>query len=290
MNSDLPASDSLSEESTPVCYRHPERIAYVSCQRCARHICPECQTPSSVGVLCPDDAKEAAANTPVTRTIFGGVFRQGPPVATFTLIVLCVIAYVGEWVPSLALVQRWVLVPSLVGFEPWRLLTNAFLHSPENILHIALNMYMLWMVGQALEPMLGRLRFVVTYLVCALGGSAGVILLASPTSASWNTATLGASGAIFGMFGIMVLVQKKLGLDIKQIGALIAINLVFGVVVSGVSWQAHVGGLVVGLLLGAIVAYAPRAQQALYQLGGCLILTGILLIAIYAKVKLGVSV
>ncbi|MFT4186383.1 MAG: rhomboid family intramembrane serine protease [Micrococcaceae bacterium] len=220
------------------------------------------------------------------RTVFGGVYRQeNNPLVTYTIIGLCVLAFIGEWIPQLNLVNNWVMIPAYIAAKPWTLLTNIFLHSPSNILHIGLNMYVLWIMGQALEPMLGRLRYAISYLICGLGGSVGVVLFANPSSQSWMTSTLGASGAIFGLFGMMLILQRRLGIDIKQIIILIAINLVFGFMVSGISWQAHLVGLLTGLVLGGIMAYAPKSKQNFYQLGGTLLVTILLLVAVFLKVN-----
>ncbi|MFT4245805.1 MAG: rhomboid family intramembrane serine protease [Micrococcaceae bacterium] len=214
------------------------------------------------------------------------MYRQdNKPVVTYTIIGLCILAFIGEWIPQLNLVNNWVLIPAYVAKEPWTLLTNIFLHSPSNILHIGLNMYMLWIMGQTLEPMLGRLRYAISYLVCGLGGSIGVVLFSHPSSQSWMTGTLGASGAIFGLFGMMLVLQRRLGIDIKQIIILIAINLAFGFIVSGISWQAHLAGLLTGLLLGGIMAYAPKSKQDFYQLGGTFLIIIFLLVAVFLKVN-----
>ncbi|MFT4148382.1 MAG: rhomboid family intramembrane serine protease [Micrococcaceae bacterium] len=271
----------------PVCYRHPDHVSYVSCQRCGQHICPQCQTSSSVGVLCPDDAK-ATSKAPISKTVFGGSFRQGPPLVTYTIIALCVLVFIGEHIPSLKLVELWTLVPALAQSQPWRMITSIFLHDPSNIFHIGLNMYMLYIIGKALEPMLGRTRFAITFLLSGLGGSVAVVLLAS--GQAWITSTLGASGALFGLFGTLLLVQKKLGIDVQQIVLLIVINLAFGFMVSGVSWQAHVGGLIVGMTLGAIVAYAPRDKQAMYQIIGAIAVLLVLMLATYLKIRNGITV
>ena len=188
---------------------------------------------------------------------------------TFGIIAVCALVYVLQWViPGQFVINQFAynnifISPEYGHFEPWRMLTAAFLHSPGFILHIVLNMYMLWMFGQALEPLLGRARFLAIYLLSALGGSVGYLLL-NPIVVPGQqdlVPVLGASGAIFGLFGAMLVVQRHRGGDTRQLWVLIAINGVIGFVVPGIAWQAHLGGLVTGAACAAAVAYAPKGKR-----------------------------
>jgi len=205
--------------------------------------------------------REAARQAPAARTALGGRVRQGRPVVTLTIIGLCVVSYllqraVPGWTP------RWAFAPFAGEVEPWRFLTAAFLHSPGSLIHIAFNMYALWLVGPYLEQALGRWRFVALYLLAAIGGQVGVTLLAPPPpDGAWFTTVVGASGAVFGLFGAVLVVLRRLGRDARQIVVFLAINAVIGFLVPNIAWQAHLGGLVTGLALGAAYAYAPRAQR-----------------------------
>ncbi|HMO11074.1 MAG TPA: rhomboid family intramembrane serine protease, partial [Actinotalea sp.] len=203
-----------------------------------------------------DCVREASRRTPQTRTAFGAPLRQGVPVVTFVLIGMNVVSFLLEQV----LGNRWTyslaLLPRDVETYPWTFLTSAFLHA--GILHIAFNMYALWWLGQYLETALGRWRFVGAYLVSALGGSTMVVLLADPGGRSWVTYVLGASGAVFGLFGLVLVVLRRLGRDARAIVALLVINGVIGFVIPNVAWQAHLGGLLSGLALGLVFAYAPK--------------------------------
>ncbi len=134
--------------------------------------------------------------------------------------------------------------------------TAAFLHSPNFLLHIAFNMYALWILGQSLEPALGRTRFLVLYLLSALGGSVGVLLLSNPFQS-----VVGASGAVFGLFGALFVIQRKRGGDVRQLLILIVVNGVLGFVVPGIAWQAHLGGLLTGAAVAAVLAYVPRGRR-----------------------------
>jgi membrane associated rhomboid family serine protease len=167
--------------------------------------------------------------------------------------------------------------PELGVFEPWRMVTAAFLHSPDSVLHIVLNMYTLWIFGQALEPLLGRVRFLAVYLISAFGGSVGYLLLTPIFVPGQQLSGLvGASGAIFGLFGAMLLVQRHRGGDTRQLWVLIAINGVIGFLIPQIAWQAHLGGLITGALCAAVIAYTPRGpRQGLLQAFG---LAGILLL------------
>jgi membrane associated rhomboid family serine protease len=243
----------------PVCPRHPDRISYVRCQRCGRPVCPQCQRQAPVGVQCVDCVAEAARAVRSTRTALGGKVRGGRPVVTITIIALCVVSYVLELaVPSW--IGDWAFSPAAGHVQPYRFLTTAFLHST-SIFHILFNMVALWMVGPFLESLLGRARYIALYLVAAVAGSVGVVLFAAPTSSAWFTGVVGASGAVFGLFGAVLVVLRRLGRSARSFLTIIVLNLVMGFVVPGIAWQAHVGGLIAGAGLGAAYAYAPPAHR-----------------------------
>lgn len=182
---------------------------------------------------------------------------------TLTIIGLCVVS----WLLQLASGGRWtdllLFWPGAgVTGEPWRFLTAAFLHST-NPVHILFNMYALWITGQFLEPLLGRFRFAALCLVSAVGGSVGVLLLApdpvlTANDLVWGPTVVGASGMVFGLFGAMLPVLRRLGRSGGQVLVLLGINFALGFVVQGIAWQAHLGGLVVGAALAAGYAYVPR--------------------------------
>ena len=253
----------------PVCPRHPDRESYVRCQRCERPVCPECQRPAAVGIQCVDCVREQAKGTRVGRTPFGGVaVRSTHPLVTQSIIGLCVAAYVLQKLPGSTVTQDYEFVPRYALSEPWRLITAAFLHAPEQPLHILFNMYALWLTGPYLEELLGRVRFAVLYLVSAIGGSVGYLLLANPHNLDqWWTGTVGASGAVFGLFGAYFIVQRRLKRDAAPLVAIIVINLVFSFS-PGIAWQAHLGGLVTGLLTASVLAYAPKTNRTQLQAAG----------------------
>lgn len=255
-------------EQAPVCPRHPDRESYVRCQRCRRPTCPECQRPAAVGIQCVDCVAEGARSMRQVRTVFGGSLSDGRPVATMTIIGLCLAVFVAQWVAP-GLTGRVAFVPALGQAQPWRFVTSAFAHSPSSLLHIGFNMYALWFMGTYLEPLLGRARFVAVYLLSALGGSVMHLLLAPPRTAVeylagqgglWWTPAVGASGAVFGLFGAFLVLQRRLGRSAAGMYVIIAINAVIGFVVPNIAWQAHLGGLVTGAAAAAVIAYTGRSR------------------------------
>ena len=216
-----------------------------------------------MGIQCVDCVAQAAKAVPTQRTAFGGAVRGGRPVVTLTIIGICVVSWVLQLVTGGDWTQRWAFAPVVGIEEPWRFLTAAFLHS-SSVLHILFNMYALWLVGPFLEQVFGRGRFAALYVLSAVGGSVGYLALATPTiDGGWATPVVGASGAVFGLFGAIIPVLRRMGRNATQIVVLIAINMAIPFFVPGIAWQAHLGGLVVGLALGAGFAAAPRERQAL---------------------------
>lgn len=246
--------------TAPSCYRHPGRETYVSCNRCQRYMCPECMRSAAVGHQCVECVNEGARSVRQATTAFGG--REAKlPLVTYVLIAINVAMFAVQMaLPELE--KELFLWPNGVAHydQYYRLLTSGFLHT--GITHIAFNMIALYFTGPALERALGHTRFLTLYLLSLLGGSVLVYLL-TPI----GTPTLGASGAIFGLFGASFVLAKKLQFDIRGIVGLIVINLVITFVVPGISWQGHIGGLVTGAAVAAVFAYAPRTNRTLIQAG-----------------------
>lgn len=235
-----------------VCYRHPDRATALRCTRCDRYICGDCMRGAAVGQHCVDCAQAGAAPVRRARPLVRGA--AGAPVVTYGLIALSVLAFAALMVPGQSNAQ-WVLwSPAVADGQLYRLLTSAFLHYGP--MHLLLNMWALYVVGPPLEGLLGRTRFSALYLLSALGGSVTVYLLAP-----LNTATVGASGAIFGLFGAMLIVGKRLRMDIGWVAGIILINLVFTFTIPGISWQGHLGGLITGLLVAGAYVYPDPARR-----------------------------
>lgn len=241
----------------PACYRHPGRPAFVGCNRCGRPVCPECMRGAAVGHQCVDCAHAGIVAAPRPIAL---AQRAGVPVVTYSLIAVNVAAYVMQLVLP-GLVKVLSLVPLIVASgEYHRLLSSAFMHY--GLVHIGFNMWALYVLGPPLEQHLGRLRFGALYFLSALGGSVVVYLFSSPISA-----TAGASGAIFGLFGATLVAAKRLRLDVRWLATLIVINLVITFSFPGVSWQGHIGGLMTGAAVGAAFVYAPADRRTLVQAG-----------------------
>jgi membrane associated rhomboid family serine protease len=149
----------------------------------------------------------------------------------------------------------------VVGDEWYRLITSAFLHG--SFLHIAFNMYVLFALGPTLERILGHTRFIALYLLAALGGA-----VASYYFSDIRTVSVGASGAIFGLMGALVVAGRRLRYDVTQVLVLLGINVVIGFIAPGIDWRAHLGGLVVGAVVAAILVHAPKMARTLIQVAG----------------------
>lgn len=251
----------------PTCPRHPDVVSYVSCQRCERPACPDCQRPAAVGVQCVDCVAQAGRTAPRASTRFGARVRpDGSPIVTMVLIGLCVAVYLGQ-LASPQVTAALAYVPAFTVAEPWRMVTAAFAHSPSSYFHILFNMYALWIVGSYLEPLLGRARFAALYLVGAIGGSVGYLALAQLPErvgqpAGWVVPTVGASGAVFGLFAAMLVLNRRLGRQTGGIAVVLVINTVIGFVVPNIAWQAHLGGALTGAAVaGALVATSAQERE-----------------------------
>jgi membrane associated rhomboid family serine protease len=212
--------------------------------------------------------REQARTVRTARTIFGGRAITGPPLVTQSMIAICVGLFALQWFGGGQVTSELSFYPPQALSQPYRFLTSAFLHSPSFIFHILMNMYALWILGPYLENLLGRARFAALYLLSAVGGSVGYFVLASPSlepGGGWDTEVVGASGAIFGLFSALVIVNRRLGRDISGVVGVIVVNAVLGFLpalgLTGglrIAWQGHLGGLLTGVLVAAVLA-APKA-------------------------------
>jgi membrane associated rhomboid family serine protease len=288
----------MSTVETRHCYRHPDRETGLSCSECGRPICADCANFGPVGIRCPDHASVRGSGAtrlkpkPVRRAPGTALGTNRAPV-TYTLIAINVAVYLltvaqgggGFSSPSGSLFNKTVLYgPFVAHGDWWRLVTAMFLHA--SLLHIGFNMYALWVIGRIVEQYLGTVRYIGLYFVSGLAGSAGALLQAP------HTPILGASGAIFGILGAMLVIEWQVtGSLAGQAAALIAINLVISFLIPGISWGGHVGGLIGGILV--MLAYAHwsdrgRAQYGQLGLGGVvgLIVVGVGSVAVaYWRVR-----
>lgn len=265
-------------QAAPSCYRHPGRETGISCTRCERPICPDCMVSASVGFQCPECVRTGSgtghspsANRP--RTVAGGTVVSD----TFLITKILVALNVAVFVVVLALGDRFVAETELIGlaFSPqlggvvgvadgewYRLLTATFLH--QDLTHILFNLVTLWVLGRMVEPTLGRGRFLAVYLLSGLGGSTLAYLVAAP-----NQPSLGASGAIFGLMGALAVLARRQNFDMRPVIALLGLSLLLTFTREGISWEGHVGGLVVGALVTIGLVYAPRERRNLVQYTTC---------------------
>jgi membrane associated rhomboid family serine protease len=244
------------------CYRHPDRRAGVSCQRCGRPICPSCMSDASVGFHCPECARGGRQKVYTARTLPGVASR---PLVTYALVAANVAVFVygiGQGGRGISgtdqmTIDGGLFGPAVAAGDWYRVVTAGFLHA--SILHLALNMYLLYLLGALLEPFLGRVAFAAAYFAALLTGSFGV-LLTSPTEL-----TVGASGAVFGLMGLAAVVQWSRGVNVFRggLGGLIIINLVLTFAIPGISIGGHIGGLLGGLVAGWLLVDLPRRVPAL---------------------------
>ncbi|MFF7929111.1 rhomboid family intramembrane serine protease [Streptomyces mirabilis] len=272
----------------PTCYRHPDRETGVRCTRCERPICPECMISASVGFQCPECVRAGsgtghAPSASQPRTLAGGTVTADPRLVTKILIGLNLAVFLVQLSVGDRFTDRFDLigrayVPLLGSVEGvaegqwYRMLTVMFLHG--SYIHILFNMLSLWWIGGPLEAALGRARYLALYFVSGLAGSALTYLVAAP-----NQPSLGASGAIFGLFGATAVLMRRLNYDMRPVIALLVINLIFTFGWSNIAWQAHIGGLVGGVVVGYAMVHAPRERRDLIQYGVCAVVLAAVVVA-----------
>jgi membrane associated rhomboid family serine protease len=277
----------------PDCYRHPGRETNVACSSCARPICPDCMTSTPVGMRCPECARDRTQ----VRRVTTGSFGQGAEPATYVLIGLNVLAFLasvlgGGSATSLSggggLINDGGLnaVAIDVGGEWWRIITSGFLHA--GAIHLAFNMFALYVLGSLLEPAIGTPRFVGIYVVSLLAGACGALIV-SP-----NDLTVGASGAVFGLMSAAFIMARHRGFEqvASQIGMFVVLNLVFTFAASStISVGGHVGGLIGGAVAALVVAGFERARmpnRLPIEIGVMIVLSAGLFFACLAAAAAGV--
>ncbi|MGW8352700.1 rhomboid family intramembrane serine protease [Streptomyces wedmorensis] len=279
-----PRPSGTPHSDLPRCYRHPETETGVRCTRCDKPICPECMISASVGFQCPDCVRSgsgtghaAGANQP--RTLAGGRVAEDGHLVTKILIGINLAVYLAV----LSVGDRLVAELELIGYafspvlgeavgvadgEWYRLLTAAFLH--QEVWHILFNVIGLWVFGGIVEPELGRVRFAALCLLSGLSGCVLAYLIAAPTQPS-----LGASGVVYGLIGAWVVLARRRRHDMRPVVLFVALSLLMTFTRPGISWEAHVGGLVAGALVTYAMLHAPQARRRLVQYAAC---GGVLLI------------
>jgi membrane associated rhomboid family serine protease len=246
--------DDATEISAPVCYRHPDRVTGLSCTRCGRSICVECSHDAAVGQLCPECAEPNDRHRVVTRRqIIGRPSFATAPVSMGIIAFTAVIYLIGALSPE---AERWLFVNLaqfnvLIGAgEWWRIFSAALLHA--SVMHILFNMYALYLFGPRLEQQVGSPAFAALYLASAGAGGAAAYVLLGTTS---TTPLVGASGAIFGLFGAWIFVAWKMrntpgGRSMfTNLMVLLGINLALPLFIPNIAWEAHMGGLAAGFAI-----------------------------------------
>jgi membrane associated rhomboid family serine protease len=257
------------------CYRHPDRETGLSCSECGRPICTDCMTAAPVGLRCPEHAGGRTAPVSLTRTARSVKAGATQGIVTYILMGVNVAIYLitvaqgaGINSPGGSLFYKFTLDgPDVANGGWWRLITAAFLHA--SLLHIGFNMLFLWWIGRPIEAFLGWWRYLVLYFVSGLAGSAGA-LIATP-----NAYTVGASGAIFGLLGAALVLERQ---RINVLGgsalALVVINLVLSFTISGISIGGHIGGLIGGAA-GMLLTHFSR-RHPVYGRTGVLEIAGVI--------------
>ena len=290
--------DGPAAAGVPTCYRHPDRETWIRCQRCEKPICPDCMRDAAVGFHCVDCVKEASRGSRQNRALYGGERSADPRLTSYVIIGINAVVWLaitatggnGSRLADLLALRANGLcspgdgylydveqraceasgatfLPSVADGAWWQLMTSVFTHV--EIWHLGLNMLALFIFGPALEGIVGRARFLAVYLVSGLASSVLVLFL----SAQYGS-TVGASGALFGLLGALLVLARKARLHSQWLVQ----NLVLAVVITVVgwrmiSWQGHLGGFLGGLATAAIIAYAPRANRSIVQWGGLGLLT-----------------
>ena len=248
------------------CYRHPSRETGVSCSSCGRPICPDCMTPTPVGMRCPECSKQR------TKVRSAAAITASEPRVTYVIVALNVIAFFaqvatgggGARARSGEIYDNGALFgPFVNDGEWWRLITSGFLHADP--IHLLFNMVGVYFLGQLLEPALGAARFTALYFTSLLAGSFGAMLL-SP-----DAATIGASGAVFGLLGAAFLIMRQRGMDPMQtfIGPILILNIIITFAFPGISVGGHLGGLAGGMLCALVFQAGERRRSQLLALAGC---------------------
>jgi membrane associated rhomboid family serine protease len=293
---DEPTAVGPQELTAPRCYRHADRETYIRCQRCERPICPDCMRQAAVGFQCPECVREGAKAVRQPRTAYGGR-PVGDALVTQVLIGINVVVFVLLLVTgggrSDLLPQLWLspaslcqpdgvggcaaLLPGVADGAVWQLVTSIFTHV--QVWHIGFNMLALYVLGPQLEALLGRARFLALYLLSGLFGSLAVYWL-SPV----NQPTVGASGAIFGLMGALLVVAVRARANVQSLLGLLAVNAVITVIgASYISWQGHLGGFVGGLLLALVLVYAPRRGRTVWQAVGLGVVAAVVVIGVVLR-------
>jgi membrane associated rhomboid family serine protease len=276
------AGPDFSPPSFAPCYRHPDRMTGISCQRCHRPICGECMNPASVGFQCPSCVTSGRASVRAPRTAFGAILKPGGGSATKVVMAVLTV----EWV--LSLVSRGLLDQLLVMSNQaiylgqfWRLFTSAL--TSGTILGLLMNMLVLWIAGRGIESELGAWRFVALYLAAGLGGATMLFIFGPYASVGY-----GAAAAAIGLLAANAIFKYKMREDVRADIGLFILLILYSILIGfhSFGWLMLVGGIVVGALVGLVLAYAPRRNRGTVQVVGLLGVITLCLAGVVAKLTL----
>lgn len=273
-------------EAIPTCYRHRDRETLVSCSTCERPICPSCMVQAPVGVRCPECAGRATG----AARLKPRAVRRGTTYVTFALIAANALMFIAQTITDVGRVGRgiggdftgqwWLIATEVANGEWWRIVTSAFLHG--GIVHLGFNMIALWILGTAFESFVGPLRFSLVYASAVVWGSAGALLLSSPT-----TPTVGASGGVFGLMAAILVLERQRGVTLLgDVGLWLGINLVITFAIPGISIGGHLGGIAGGAAAAFAISGFGRGHMAARRLrGSALVATiGVIVVGAVASI------
>lgn len=264
------------------CYRHPDRMTGISCQRCRKPICGECMNPASVGFQCPSCVASGRAAARAPRTAFGAILKPGG--GTATKVVMAVLAV--EWL--LALLSGRLLDQLLVMSNQavylgqfWRLFTAAL--TSGTIVGLLMNLLVLWIAGRAIESELGAWRFVALYLAAGLGGATMLFVFGPPGSGGY-----GAAAAVIGLLAANAIFKYKMREDVRADIGLFILLILYSILIGfrSFGWLMLIGGIIVGALVGVVLAYAPRRNRNTVQVVGLLGVITLCLVGVFAKLMI----
>jgi membrane associated rhomboid family serine protease len=264
------------------CYRHPERSTGIRCQRCRRPICGECMQPASVGFQCPRCVGRGQASGRAPKRSFGRTLARGGGAATKVLMGVLVVVYLLDLL-SAHLLQGLLVMSNydVSNGQFWRLVTAAF--TSGSLLGLLMNLLVLWLAGRAIEAEVGGWRFLALYLSAGLGGSTLFFVLGP-----YSGAALAASAAVVGLLAANAIGKHKGGEDIRGDIGLLLLLVLYAVLIGfdTFGWLTLVGGIVVGAIVGAIMAYAPRRNRGAIQVVGLLVVVVLCGAAVVGKLSL----
>ena len=280
MSQSPPAGPDFAAPGFLGCYRHPDRMTGITCQRCRRPICGECMHPASVGFQCPKCVAGDRVRQPMTA--FGATLKPTGGSMTKILMVVLAVVYVLDLVTR-GLLSSWlVMATEFIYFgQFWRLLTGALISG--SLIGLLMNLLVLWIAGRAIEAELGGWRFVALYFAAGLGGATIVFLLAPSAGV---VVTSGA--AVIGLIAANAVGKLKTHEDIRADIGLLILLVLYSVLInfSGLGWLGLIGGIAVGALVGYLLAYAPRRNRNVLQIVGLVGIMLVCLLAVVAKIAI----